>query len=972
MDRLRAAISGLAAAISDLSAEIADRIGRATPARWDPRAVVQRLREVNILVVVVALLVSSTVVVTAVQTRAEASLCPAGLSTTGRLGSPEDPCLIANAADLALVRTALGANYRQTANIALPSGEWTPIGTVATPFTGSYDGGSYTVSNMQLGWIGGVVGYGLFGAVHSATIQNLRVTIQYLIITRNAGQDAVIGGAVGLATGTSRIERVSVGLASVDTTVLFSPGNNAGGAFTGLLRFGGVVGAATGGAVVVDSVSYRGKFSFNSDPVDPLFEHSVGGVVGYSDSTIRRSAADINFFISTLSTEGPTPEVQIGRIVGRTGGGSVEESFGAGFPVSDPQAIVRYGIIGRVGVGTTFTEVYGRNDLSAGGIVDAGGSTTGIAVLANNLMTGTAAATNMTSTGGRWAFPGTWTTVTTPFDGYPVLTWTTIPAGTVAPGAPRTPAATLAGATATVTWSAPEQVGTPNNSSIALTYTVTSNPAITGGGTCTTATLSCEIENLRPGVAYTFTVTATNAIGTGPASVASDAVTPARAESISIGAPVAQAGSTVTVPVTLTDFPIDRSYQVFASIPEGRGTLTLGTTTDLDEIYGYDATTFQRSDGRELGFSGAYADVVAALASLRFTPVSETANPATELTVTVNEAPSGTNAANIFYFPDNGHYYEYISQASNLTWIQARDAAAQRTLFGRTGYLATITSLEESTFVSTLIDAPNIWIGATDDRDIINASLPAGATAFTGQRDGDRPSEGQWHWVTGPEAGQQFWTLGTPGNFTTQRNGSGGQPFDGAFAAWNNGEPNNREGSSEDEHYASANFACPTPEGGSGPVCDPAANWNDFIINDGGVKAYLVEYGGLGEGLDAASATASRFIVSGAPNDLVPTVIGAGADRQVVLTWAAPVSGASAVSGYQYSVDGGTTWSPPDPSTLSTRTVTLDTETSAPLRACWPASRSARSSVRNRRRSCRPPAAPTARADRRCRSASPP
>ncbi len=87
-----------------------------------------------------------------------------------------------------------------------------------------------------------------------------------------------------------------------------------------------------------------------------------------------------------------------------------------------------------------------------------------------------------------------------------------VPAST--PGAPTGVSATsYANDQSTVTWSGPSNTGgTPITS-----YTVTSS----GGQTCTTAngsTTSCTFLGLVNGTTYTFTVAATNSIGTGPPS----------------------------------------------------------------------------------------------------------------------------------------------------------------------------------------------------------------------------------------------------------------------------------------------------------------------------------------------------------------------------------------------------------------------------------------------------------------------
>ncbi len=88
-----------------------------------------------------------------------------------------------------------------------------------------------------------------------------------------------------------------------------------------------------------------------------------------------------------------------------------------------------------------------------------------------------------------------------------------------APGAPGTPTAFAGSGKAGVYWGAAD----PGSSPITF-YTVTASP---GGETCVTGgATSCVVIGLTNGVSYTFSVSATNSIGTGPTSPNSNSVTP--------------------------------------------------------------------------------------------------------------------------------------------------------------------------------------------------------------------------------------------------------------------------------------------------------------------------------------------------------------------------------------------------------------------------------------------------------------
>ncbi|ARV58271.1 hypothetical protein BZZ01_06145 [Nostocales cyanobacterium HT-58-2] len=160
----------------------------------------------------------------------------------------------------------------------------------------------------------------------------------------------------------------------------------------------------------------------------------------------------------------------------------------------------------------------------------------------------------------------------------------------------------------------------------------------------------------------------------------------------------------------------------------------------------------------------------------------------------------GTNLAN----PENKHFYDFVPLEGGLSWTNAQALAANSTYFGLQGYLATITSATEQNFIQGKVQG-NGWIGGSD----------AGA-------------EGTWRWVTGPEAGTQFWTGGATGS-----------PFENRYSNWASTEPNNLNNV---ENYAHVI---------GNPVLDPSVQgrWNDLadVVGPGPYQplGYIVEYGGL-------------------------------------------------------------------------------------------------------------------------------
>ncbi len=131
------------------------------------------------------------------------------------------------------------------------------------------------------------------------------------------------------------------------------------------------------------------------------------------------------------------------------------------------------------------------------------------------------------------------------------------------PGTPTNVTATGGNAQATVSWDAPISDG----GSPITQYTVTASP---GGATANTAGTSVTVTGLTNGTAYTFTVTATNSVGTGPASAASNAVTPT--------APVATPGQVLTDLLALTLLNLQTGQAVGISVlpVDDNGNINLG------------------------------------------------------------------------------------------------------------------------------------------------------------------------------------------------------------------------------------------------------------------------------------------------------------------------------------------------------------------------------------------------------------
>lgn len=193
------------------------------------------------------------------------------------------------------------------------------------------------------------------------------------------------------------------------------------------------------------------------------------------------------------------------------------------------------------------------------------------------------------------------------------------------------------------------------------------------------------------------------------------------------------------------------------------------------------------------------------------------------------------------------HYYQFESNVEGkvYTWFGAYNSARSDTYRGLTGYLATLTSVEEHDFVFDNIAKTWGWLGGTrtslkaDGSKINNQRVISENYTMDGKK-GDYINANEWYWASGPETGQVFYDKPTYIE--------GQEPQGLLYNGFNNKDNNlinPREEPNNDWFEGFLQFA----------QAKQGKYWNDLRADNGAIAGYYVEFSQYGDQVEVEEVT---------------------------------------------------------------------------------------------------------------------
>ena len=282
---------------------------------------------------------------------------------------------ITTAQELSNIRNNLTATYKLMNDIDLESAEWQPIGTASTPFSGTFNGNEFTISNLTITQTQAYVGLfannsgtiknlklgnvqinvsgsnssfiyaGSIVAKNTGIIENIETTSGFLFAVARGGNIGILGGLIGLHNHNTTLDKLI---------------NNINVSGENPTNMGGIIGSTNSTTTITNSInsgSVRGR-------------RYVGGIIGstFLPTTITNS----------VNIGSVTGQNEIGGLVGYGGNStSVTNSVNIG-SVTGQNYIG--GLLGVGGNESTITNSVNSGSVTgqkyAGGLIGAGSNTT--------------------------------------------------------------------------------------------------------------------------------------------------------------------------------------------------------------------------------------------------------------------------------------------------------------------------------------------------------------------------------------------------------------------------------------------------------------------------------------------------------------------------------------------------------------------------------------------------------------------
>jgi filamentous hemagglutinin family protein len=291
-------------------------------------------------------------------------------SVTGVI--PTAYMLVNTPANLVEIASNLGGDYALGKNITL-SGNFTPIGDAATPFTGKVDGMNNIISGLTITDATASNNVGLFGSTSNAAIINVSLNNFSISETNDASSvGSLVGDAVGTIFANDTAINGAINIAASNAAQSIDIGG-----LVGLLNMGSMANSS----VINSTITASGT---NNGSNGSVGKYDMGGLVGeIQGSTLTNSYTSGGSLVSNVNISAGSnisARNEIGGLVGGVHNNAVLQNVYSSMTVTangnvtltDSSSVGQEdsaGLIGRLDTGSSLNNAYSTGGVSTTGIL---------------------------------------------------------------------------------------------------------------------------------------------------------------------------------------------------------------------------------------------------------------------------------------------------------------------------------------------------------------------------------------------------------------------------------------------------------------------------------------------------------------------------------------------------------------------------------------------------------------------------